>query len=300
MKLNYKIIWVEDKIETRPFESLKKNIETFLQEKFFNVEIHTAEDFEEFKEKFNSNGSFDLVITDYSLNDSHGNQVIDFIRIDENILTEVFFYSANSQLGTIPLANKSRISFYQIEGTGYHAELQRKIQELISLTIAKFEHIVSMRGMIMHETSSLDLQMDSIVKNQIKNPNLKEALEPALESIFESIIKNACEKFKKAESKILKDILRDNVLFNASQKIYALGAILDILGEENFAEEYSNEIILIRNQFAHAELKQDEFGKEYFKLKGEDVYFDADFCKEIRKNITKHKKNLDELEAKFI
>lgn len=299
MKLNYKIIWVEDKIEDKPFVSIKNNIKSFLAEKFFNVEIHTAEDFEEFKEEFEANGSFDLVITDYSLNDSHGSQVIDFIRMDKNILTEVFFYSANNELRTVSLANSSRISFYQLEGTGYHAELQRKIQELISLTVAKFEHIVAMRGMIMHETSSLDLQMDNIVKGQIKNPDLKEALEPALESIFDSIIENANEKVKKAESKKLKDILRDNVLFNASQKIFALGAILDVLGEENFAEEYSNEIILIRNQFAHAELKKDESGKEYFKLKGEEVYFDADFCKEIRKNITKHKNNLDEIEDKL-
>ena len=299
MKLNYKIIWVEDKIETKPFESIKKNIETFLIEKFFNVEIHTAEDFEEFKEEFNSNGSFDLIITDYSLNDSLGSQVIDFIRMDKNILTEVFFYSANSELRTVLLANNSRISFYQLEGTGYHTELQKRIKELISLTIKKFEHIVAMRGMIMHETSSLDLQMDSIVKTQIDNPSLKDALAPALESIFDNIIQNANEKLKKAESKKLKDILRDNVLFNASQKIFALGAILDILEEENFAEEYLDEIILIRNQFAHAELKQDESGKEYFKLKGEEMYFDADFCKEIRKNITKHKKNLDDLETKL-
>lgn len=299
MKLNYKIIWVEDKIEDKPFLKLIENIQRFLIDRFFDVEIYTAEDFDEFKEKFDKNGSFDLVITDYSLNDSHGSQVIDFIRMDKNILTEVLFYSANSELRTVDLANKSRISYYQLEGSGYHSELQKRIEELIALTIAKFEHIVSMRGMIMHETSTLDIQMDSIVSNQIRNPKTPESIAPILNAMFDSILKNAEEKYKKAESRKLKDILRDNVLFNSSQKIFALGEILKLLNEENFAEDYLKEIILIRNQFAHAELIRDENGKEYFKIKGEDVYFDADFCKKIRRDIIKHKNNLDRISKKL-
>jgi CheY-like chemotaxis protein len=299
MKLNYKIIWVEDKIETKPFEKLIESIKEFLSERFFDVDIQTAEDFEEFKEKFEQNGSFDLVITDYSLNDSQGSQVIDFIRMDRNILTEVLFYSANNEITNIPLANKSRISFYSLVGAGYHAELRAKIEELIALTIAKFEHIVSMRGMIMQETSSLDLQMDTIVKTQVRNPDLEEKVEPILEKIFDSIYKNAEEKYNKAKSRRLKDILRDNVLFNASQKIFALGAILDIMGIENFAEEYSEEIILIRNQFAHAELFTDKEGNEFFKMRGQEVYFDAELCNKIRRNILKHKDNLDKLSDKL-
>ncbi|SKB50332.1 response regulator [Macellibacteroides fermentans] len=299
MKLNYKIIWVEDKIQTKPFETLVNNIKNFLNDRFFDVEIETAEDYEEFKDKFNSNGSFDLVITDYSLNDSQGNQVIDFIRMDKNILTEVFFYSANNQLRTIDLANNSRITFYTLVGGGYHNELQRKIEELIGLTISKFEHIVSMRGMIMQETSSLDIQMESIVKSQIKNKKLEEKISPILEQIFDNILKTATEKYRKAEKRNISDILKDNVLFSSSQKIFALGAILAIMEEDNFSQKYSEEIILIRNQFAHAELLKKETGEEYFKIKGEDIYFDAELCKKIRRDIITHKKNLDRIAKKI-
>jgi CheY-like chemotaxis protein len=266
MKLDYKIIWVEDKIDTKPFQSLKKNVNGHLENEFFNVTIETAEDFEEFKEKYEATETFDLIITDLNLNESHGSQVIDFVRDEKHILTEIFFYSANSELANTQLANNSRITFYQLDGQDYHKELQKSILGLIDLTISKFQHIVTMRGMIMQETSSLDLQMENIVKTQLKNNDLKDSIQPVLDNIFDNILANAEEKFKKATARKVKDILRDNVLFNSSQKIFALGEILKIMEEEDFSEAYTNEIILIRNQFAHSELIKTEDGKEYFNL----------------------------------
>jgi len=301
MKLNYKIIWVEDKIETKPFETIKKNITTFLKDKFFIAEIHAAEDFERFKEEFNSNGSFDLVITDYSLNDSHGSQVIDFIRIDENILTEVFFYSANSKLATIPLTNKSRISFYQLEGVGYHAELQRKIQELISLTIAKFEQIVSMRGMIMHETSSLDAQMIEIIKQTIKNGKVD--FSELANSIYDELINlfNNKKEFVeecKSQSNFNK-LSKDNFVFSAKYKIQTLSRIAKALELVDFSGDYEVEINSIRNKFAHAVLLTDENGREYFKHGESGMEFNEDLCKKIRKDINKHKSHLDKVEKEI-
>ncbi len=51
MKLDYKIIWVEDKIDTKPFLALKESVKKHLEDEFFNVTIETAEDFDEFKKK---------------------------------------------------------------------------------------------------------------------------------------------------------------------------------------------------------------------------------------------------------
>lgn len=299
MKLDYKIIWVEDKIDTKPFLSLKESINKHLEDEFFNVSIETAEDFEEFKKKYEENETFDLIITDLNLNESHGSEVIDYVRDEKHILTEIFFYSANSALSSTELINNSRITFHQMDEANAYRELGSSIIELINLTIYKFQQIVTMRGMIMQETSSLDLKMENIVKSQLKNPELSESILPVLESLFDNILANASEKFNKAKARKAKDILRDNILFNSSQKIFALGEILNILEEENFSEDYTNEIILIRNQFAHAELIIDDEGKKYFKVKGEDVYFDEELCRDIRRNINKHSLNISKIEQKI-
>lgn len=296
MKLDYKIIWVEDKIDTRPFTSLIQKIVKHLEDEFFTVSIETAEDFEEFRSKYN--GDLDLIITDLNLNDSNGGQVIDFLRDEEQVLTEVFFYSANNnEFANTQLINNSRITFHQMDDSAAYRQLGNSIIELIDLTIAKFQHIVTMRGMIMQETSSLDLKIENIVKFQLKNKKIEKLIEPVLNNIFDNIYLNAEEKFNKAKARKLKDILKDNVLFNASQKIFALGELLEIFKQENFSKQYSDEIILIRNQFAHAELMKNEEGQEYFKVRGEEVVFDKILCKEIRKNIIKHSNNINNLEG---
>ena len=52
--------------------------------------------------------------------------------------------------------------------------------------------------------------------------------------------------------------------------------------------------------FAHAILEKDEkTGREYFKHSEDGITFDEDFCKTIRKNINKHKQNLDDLQSKI-
>lgn len=296
MKLDYKIIWVEDRIDTKPFVSLKESVKTYLEDEFFNVTIETAEDFDEFKEKYEKSKTFDLIITDLNLNESHGSEVINFLRDEKHVLTEIFFYSANSELTTTSLINNSRITFHQMDGSSAYKELGNAIIELINLTISMFQHIVTMRGMIMQETSSLDLKMENIVKTQLKNPALADSMSPVIECIFNNIITSASEKFKKAEAKKIKHILKDNVLFNSSQKIFALGEILNILKKENFSDDYTKEIINIRNQFAHAELKKNDDGKEYFKVKDKEIYFDQDLCRDIRKNINKHSRNISNIE----
>lgn len=297
MKLNYKIIWVEDKIEDKPFQNLINEISQFVSDHFFDVEIQTAEDFEDFKEKFSKNGSYDLVITDYSLNDSHGDQVIDFIRMDKNILTEVFFYSANRELKTVILANRSRISYYQLEGTGYHKELKNRIEELIALTIAKFEHIVAMRGMIMHETSILDEQTFKMVSEYItsNDDEVRIKLFDELISFFERK-HELVSKCKKNNN--VNNIIKDPLLLSFAQRANVLSSIIDKIGFEDFISKFKEEIINVRNQFAHAVLEIDSDGREYFNNKQEKKEFNSEYCKQIRRDIIKHKLNLDNLEKK--
>ncbi len=288
MKLDYNIIWVEDKIETRPFEVLIKNISQYLTDQFFKVNIQTAEDFNEFKLKFDKYGNFDLVITDLSLNDSRGDEVINFVRMDKNVLTEVFFYSAND-LNQVDLANSSRITFYQLNGPNLHKELENKIVELISLTIAKFQHIIAMRGMIMHETSSLDVVMQDILTNIVNERDSEKKIE---------IIK---EKYKESSEELVDAIFKIDVIqvlltkVGATHRWRALMRNLSKGQLKSILNDYEKEVILLRNQFAHAVLDEE---RQVFKTKN-GIEFNSDNCKKIRKDIIKHIENLHQLKEKL-
>lgn len=299
MKLEYKILWLDDKKSDIISDDFDKEIIEHLEDKNFIPKIDLESNEKDFLNKLNSS-EYDLILTDFNLNegDRDGKQIVEEIR-KKSIFTEIMFYSAQ---GSVIDTNKlDRITFLDTSKTGsdHYPEVIDKAKKLIDLTIRKFEHIVVMRGLIMHETSSLDVMMDKYVKDYIHGITNDEEKEEFLKDIFTKIEKNAKEKYEKAQTKNHKKILNDNVLFSASQKIMALGKILQILGKEDFSEDYKEEIIKIRNQFAHAEIFINEQGKEYFKVKiggkEEELIFDENLCKDIRKNINKHKNNIESL-----
>lgn len=285
MKLDYKIIWVEDKIDTPPFKFLLKEVETHLKSEFFNVILETAEDFDEFKLKYERIETFDLIITDLNLNESHGNEVIDFVRDVKHVLTEIFFYSANSELSYTNLINSSRITFHQLDEPGSYRELGSSIIGLINLTISKFQNIVTMRGMIMHETSTLDLSLLEILKLLISEGDAEKILE---------VIKNKFVKSTKdKEKKMLKLTDVEEILFEigSDQRLRAVLRNIDIKGIKDILNLYSSEIGNIRNQFAHATLDEKA---HVFRTKNGRV-FNSETCKTIRRDIIKHSENINKL-----
>jgi hypothetical protein len=55
--------------------------------------------------------------------------------------------------------------------TNHEEEVVDKTKNLIDLTVKKFQDIVAMRGMIMQETSDLDMQKVEILKKYINSKN---------------------------------------------------------------------------------------------------------------------------------
>lgn len=262
MKLNYDILWIDDKIKERPFQKILDETKRFLLDQYFNCNIIEAEDFNEFVEIFTNKKEFDIIITDYSLNEgTFGSQVINFIRDSQHNFTEIFFYSAKDNVKEAKLFNNNRITFFQLT-EGDYKELENEILEVINQTIKKFQHIVTMRGMIMNETSSLDVDFLNILKSVISKEKTEEILK---------VIK---DKYKSSNidfnSKIdlvneIDDIL---IKIGSTQRWRALVRNLPKSEMWSILTEYEKEVIKVRNNFAHAELKIDEeTGIQYFEDK---------------------------------
>lgn len=300
MKLDYNILWVDDRIKERPFQKILAETKEFLLEQYFNCNIIEAEDYNEFVKIFSIKKEFDIIITDYSLDEgTFGNQVIDFIRNSQHNFTEIFFYSANSDLKDIKLYSNNRITFFQLTG-GDYKELENEILEVINQTIKKFQNIVAMRGMIMNEVSSLDAQMLEIVENYISKTEHQKIIDRVLDELisFHSEKLDKSQRYKKNNN--FNKVLSEPILFSSSQRASAIEEIADSIGVPNFIKEFRINIIKVRNEFAHAVFVKDEgTGREYFIDKKDGIDFNEDKCRDIRKNINIHKENLENLQSKI-
>lgn len=298
MKIDYKVIWIDDKFEEEesPFTDIRDYLVDYLKaEHYFQVDIKTFENVENFK-KAVIKDDFDLIITDYHLNDGKlGSEVIDFVRRENNISTEIFFYSAKQDLGVdTKLINNNRVTFYTLTGNSYR-DLRSEIKNLIDLTLRKFNHIVAMRGMIMHETSNLDEKSLEIVNDYFEkksDTDISDALFDEIISFHREKLGNA-EKYKRNSR--LEKIIGDPVAFSATQRANTLSNIIDKEGLVNFIADYKKEILLVRNQFAHAILDEE---KQVFRTKGGEE-FNEHLCKKIRKDINVHIDNINNLSSQL-
>jgi len=165
MQIQYVILWIDDEMEK--FESVGdvERINSYLLDLGFTPTIRTLKDGRNINYELD-NYKFDLIISDYNIEDGHhGDDLIKQIR-ERGIFTEVLFYSSQTDLNSIALKllTVDRISFHF-----GRRELMEKIETLIGLTVSKLLELTATRGLITSETSDLDVVMEELVMDLIYN-----------------------------------------------------------------------------------------------------------------------------------
>ena len=302
MKIKYNILWIDDFVAEFEDDGHIDKIRAYLDDEGFEANVKTIADPKDGLNEVSDN--YDLILTDWNMGEMNGDQFIREVR-KKAIFTEILFYTAAK--AELPQLDKvDRLSFLQtaleIKGsTTHHDVVAKEAIRLIGLTIAKFQDIVAMRGLIMHETSTLDAQIDRIIRKWLgctDSPCLRCSCNDAkCKTIFSPIIQQMTtqfeEKLKLVQSENFKKIQNDNFVYSAHYKMMTLGLLLCARGQDDFSGGYKTDIINIRNKFAHAELKGKGEGRffEHNELK-----FDAEFCRNIRKKIRHYKILIDKLD----
>ncbi|WP_298691789.1 response regulator [uncultured Sulfuricurvum sp.] len=307
MQIEYKILWLDDQIDSFIDDEYVDEIRTYLENEGFEAIVHTTNTATDFFSQLDD--SYDLILTDYHMGEMNGDKVVAKIRNESKIFAEILFYTARADLQDI--IKLDRISFLETSssGTTHENAVVEKIKKLIDLTLQKFHDIVVMRGMIMNETSDMDNQKLTMIQQFIKKYEIEKTRDLKVE-ILEQISQLFSDKLKyvdgdwKTKDNGFKELMKDNFVFSADYKIKTLAWILNELNEKDFSSEYQDEIIKIRNKFAHAKLEEDRDAegkviRKYFKHAEDGITFDAELCKNIRKNIQKHKANLNNLKLKI-
>jgi hypothetical protein len=305
MKLVYNILWVDN--EDGIYNDHKDKVIEHLEEWGFEPSIKFLNDFEHYeREKLNLE-NFDLFVLDYKLkHGDNGNKIVQDIREEHSIYTEILFYSA------VPEEARKQIFEDNLNGVYVTSrdfeDFEDDILGLIDVTIKKVQDVNNLRGLIMAEVAELDwIQEQIIIKASEKIEN------KAIEKYTLRKVKESANSNKNKSQRLLDDIL--NVTFeklfentgfiDSDKKTKATGEILKKLSieepvsKDSFIQLYIENILYIRNKFAHIKEcdGKDENGVNC-KLIG-DIPFTQDKCIEIRKKIKEYKKLLEEIEKKI-
>jgi CheY-like chemotaxis protein len=300
MAFNYRILWFEDDVEI--VEDHRTIFISFLEEYGFDLQIIHRMNSADLDSCIHER--YDLILIDLNMSGEHpGDQILNKIRKHNN-LTETLLYSNNMNDVTQVIQRHEwveRVSFIASAD-----QFQYKIKQLITLTIKKLQDVNQVRGFVMAETSELDAQMSEIIK--VFLTKFKDPEEKALE-LIDSTISNREDRLNKLLKTQAQDInpFCDNlgVVDRLSAMIRLMKHKDKELEEDIFTAnrellyQYSDEIVEIRNALAHSR-EFDLDGKKgvISHLNEVHVFFDHESCKKIRKDILKHRHNLEEIYRK--
>ena len=329
MNLNYKILWFEDDADVIT-EDVGPLIRTYLIELGFHLEIVHRLNGEHLKDLIKDK-DIDLIVTDLNLGEHEtGEVLIDIMREEDNILTEVLLYSANANEINQIVENKGwieRASF--CVGLG---NLANKMKSIIAFTIKKNQDVNNTRGLVIAETIDLEKKIENILIKYFATAE-EAVMAKSKTDVLEKIHAKKIEKHK-TDIEQLKGInftqiklLIDNDILTASNSFDAMHSILKkkikqvniIIADKGTSAEskieleakkveltsvkaelnnFRDEILKIRNTLAHVKEEIGEDGIPFLNSINEDgtvIKFDSAKYIEIRKNLLKHNSNLDKI-----
>lgn len=311
-RLKYRILWVDDNIETYIDLAVDAEFEVYLQNYGFNPEILKFETAESALEHIKKDNKFDLILSDLNLaTGEQGDTLIRKIR-DGEIYTEVLFYSAQADFETV--AKKlytDRVSFLSLVGDEGNRLFKERVKRLILLTISKLQELDNMRGLVMAETSALDVLIEDIlIEIMSKDSTLTQELRAYMvEKVKENNNKRQ-ELFEKIGELTNNQLIKNRILFDANKKSRTLNEFLKKTGWaetedsfKDFHQHYEKDVLQTRNDMAHAKSEVID-GVEYLVLSrregNQPIKIDHKTCTEIRTNLGKYNEILQSIQSLVI
>jgi hypothetical protein len=271
MKLTYSILWFDNSQEF--FDSLDcDELKNAIKSWGFTPQIT----FETDPTAFMSHSPFvnlDLIVVDYDLGDDtdHGETFIRNVR-DNNVLTEVVFYSNNASK---ELWNA--IAEKELEGVyiaNRNAVLPR-IERVARQSVQKILDLNNMRGMVMAEVGDIDLILDQVFAKGW--PNLNAAHQ---EEIIGKFREKALEQVGQSRTFLesltvgshVSEILEACDSNKRWQNFNRLKRHIPELKNCN-PGDYPAEILSPRNFLAHGQAREED-GVHIFSYRGKEYRFD--------------------------
>lgn len=313
MDICYRILWYEDQQDW--YKGMKKNIEEVIKS-FDLIPVIDYKKIPEIDIEDIQNKNYDLILVDYNLTNGkegiNGDKVIEHIRSGQ-IYTDVIFYSESAKLREVFTKNELEGVFITRRDK---PQFIQKIKDIVYKNLRRSLNPVNLRGIVMDNTSEFDNEMKEIILRawELLSEENKKGIDKYIKKdILGLSIKGTnrtYETYIKNEEPIICEILEDNI-FDSNKKSRLLNKIMDLdvdyckelketfnklsKSDDNFYKDYDDKIMKYRNALAHSKKSENENDIYLGKHGDEDIIFNKELCKQIRKNLIKYSSIFNEL-----
>ena len=272
MSIEYKILWVDDSPDW--VESIEDSIKSHLEEKGYDPKIELKESGADVDTSKLSD--IDLIIIDYQLPGDNGDELIKQVR-DKECLTQIVFYSQD--------IIEPDDHLYRVH-CSTRDDVEECIKKVVDETIERAQDITLVRGFIIAEAIDVENILEECMAKifEDKGELFSEKVIRAKPPVYDS------DKKYRFVKEIVTGRIEDSG--EGSERAEELQEI------DNTMKKLTKEVFAQRNILAHSKITINDNGS--IKLEGinkqtKEINFSQEWLSKTRKNIAKHKDNLNKL-----
>ncbi len=213
MKLTYNILWFEDQFDA--ITPSVDRLEGFIRDEGLIPVLEkrngiTEEEIYKISDKLERNNPYDLVIFDFDMGEGSldGIEIAKILRT--NIYTDMVFYSGKKPDEISELVYKNGVQGVYI---AHKLNLIDEVEPLIQDQIKKISSLNGARGLVMSESSQIDIDLRNKVINVVKGFS-REELDTITKKIKERLSSKLNERGKKLEELEVYDIIFSTMLMD--------------------------------------------------------------------------------------
>ncbi|WP_425666329.1 hypothetical protein ACPUEJ_02115 [Vibrio tubiashii] len=296
MKLTYKVLWFEDQFSEvqGDYERLEYLVKEFgFTPEFTHKNSITEEEIEELSEQLSTYNPYDLIIFDYDLGGESANGLSIAAHLRSKIFTDMIFYS-----GKVPQELREMLFKNEVDGVFivHRDHFYDDIEPIIEDHIKKMSDINNMRGVVMSETSQMDVRLREIFVN--KSQSLaQEEKEASLVTLKERMCRQLDEKRNKIEKiTSLDEAISNHFITTFDQVRIALKTISGELGEEVLKDQsLVHKVQVERNRLAHQKAELTLDGRMLLRGAKDSVEYNFDEFQRMRNELLDAHSKIDSL-----
>jgi hypothetical protein len=296
MKLKYKVLWFEDQFDEvqGDFDRLKELVSEYgFTPDFTHRDSITASEIEELSSQLSSYNPYDLIIFDYDLGGQSEDGLSIASHLRSKIFTDMIFYS-----GKVPKELRKMLFDSEVDGVFivHRDNFYDDIEPIMEDHIKKMSDINNMRGVVMSETSQMDLRLREICVNKSKDLT-EEELQLSLEVLKKRMRCQLIEKrlkIKKLTS--LEEAISNHFMTTFDQVRIALKGMSGERGERLLKDmSLVHKVQVERNKLAHQKAELTEDGLMFLHGPKSSIEYNFDEFQRMRNELIEAHNNIDSL-----